>query len=299
MLDRFITGTVERISPEAPVPVVSKQDEVMTLGGAGNVAHNIVSLGGKVTLFGTIGKDRSGKDIKACIARAPGIKDALIAHTRYVTTDKTRIVSHGQHMVRVDTEKQVPLHARDEATMFAQYEKLLRTTDVVVLSDYMKGVFSLSFAEKLISCAKKHGVRVIVDTKPRHVHFFKHAYCIKPNKKEALLMSSEKEIASIARDVSTRLQTNVLITLGEEGMYIFEHGKGTQIRTQAKRIFDVVGAGDTVIGVLALMLASKNISLREASIVANHGAGIVVSKRGTAVVTEKELVASLRSDTEI
>lgn len=296
MLDRFIIGTVDRISPEAPVPVVSKKEEVVTLGGAGNVAHNIVSLGGKVSLFGIVGNDASGRIIKTLLKTTKNVQDELVMNKRYVTTDKTRIVSHGQHMVRIDTEDLIVLHKKDEETILSRYKLLLKKTSVVILSDYTKGMFSKEFAEKLIVLAHKQNVRVIVDTKPRHVHFFKGAYCIKPNKKEALLMSSEKEIHRIAEDIATKLHTNVLITLGEEGMYIYEKGKGHQIETKAKRIFDVVGAGDTVVATLALVLSDKKASLTDAAIIANHAAGVVVSKRGTATLTEKELVYSLKND---
>ena len=234
MLDRFIIGTVDRISPEAPVPVVSKKEEVVTLGGAGNVANNIVALGAKVSLFGVIGKDASGKVVQKLIEKTKNIQNELTVSARYVTTDKTRIVRQDQHIVRIDPQDLVHFSEKDEEQILSRYKALLKKTEVVILSDYMKGMFSEMFVKKLITLAHDREVKVVVDTKPRHSHFFKGAYCIKPNKKEALLMSFEKDVPRIAKDIATKLHTNVLITLGEEGMYIFEKGKGSS-KTHTKR----------------------------------------------------------------
>lgn len=296
MLDRFVIGTVDRISPEAPVPVVSKKEEIVTLGGAANVANNIVSLGGRVSLFGIIGRDQSGKVIQNILSKSKEITNELLMSTRYVTTDKTRVVSHGQHMVRIDTEEIIPLSKKDQQDIAARYSRLLKSAQAVVFSDYMKGLFSSDLAQELLLLAKNAGVRVVVDTKPQHIHFFKDAYCIKPNKKEALLMSSEKEIPLIAKDIAKKHNTNVLITLGEEGMYVYENGKGYTMATKAKKVFDVVGAGDTVAAALTLMLSDPKTTLVEAAIIANHAAGVVVSKQGTATLTQNELFESLKAN---
>lgn len=290
MLDRFIGGDIHRMSPEAPVPIVLKNKETITLGGTANVANNIASLGARVTLFGILGDDTAGHIIKKLVSSSKQIKSELVMSKYYVTTEKTRVLEKEKHLLRIDSEKVKSLRSVDVKKILIRYKKALQNVDSVILSDYTKGFFTEAFTKKLVSLANKENVRVIVDTKPSHIHFFKNVYCIKPNRNEAILMSTEKTIPNIARDISKKFSANILITLGKDGMYTFENGVGEKIQTKAKKVFDVVGAGDTVIAVLALVLSDKTTTLAVAADIANHAAGIVVGKVGTATLTTQELL---------
>ena len=292
MLDRYWTGDVERISPEAPVPVVRVMSSDDRLGGAANVARNIVSLGATSVLFGVIGGDEAGRQVQGLISRS-NIDDCLTVDPDFKTTVKLRIIARQQQMVRADFE----VSPNDSALvdMTRKFEGAMRGIAIAVLSDYAKG--SLHDSQHLISVANRNNVSTLVDPKGDDYQKYRGAFLLTPNRSEFLRAvgpwKTESEMAekahALRRDLEVR---HLLVTRSEEGMSLFttRHGQPDQIHfpTLAREVFDVSGAGDTVMGVLATMLGSGH-DLIESVRMANRAGGIVVGKRGTATVTAEEL----------
>jgi len=304
IVDHFIWGSVSRISPEAPVPVVNVTKENLLLGGSANVLRNIFSLGGRGELCGIIGNDAMGDQLVDLVRRLPASTDGIIMGSR-PTTVKTRIIAQGQQVVRFDRE-QSGIPSREPLTgMLSYLEKSLIKFDAVIISDYAKGVVNEQFMRKLfqlrsnIQRRKGRDIPLIVDPKPINYHHFVGATVVTPNHHEAMLLSGiriedDQTLLAAARHIKDDIECgSVLITRGEHGMTLLdEHDNFITIPAMAKEVYDVTGAGDTVAATLAMGLA-VGCSMKESAILANHAAGIVVGKVGTAAVTTDELISRL------
>lgn len=299
ILDHYIWGRVSRISPEAPVPVVHVDSESMRLGGAANVFNNVLALGGKADLCGIIGADESGRRLlKELGPRRSGRGGVVIDHDR-PTTRKSRVIAHNQQVVRYDVERRGEPKPLLQKRMLRYVESRLRELSCVVVSDYAKGVITAALMSELTRLAALRRVPVIVDPKVEHFSYYKGVTVITPNHLEAtqaagLHGDSDQTVQEAGATIRQRLgcQT-VLITRGEKGMSLFEgEGVSWHIPTRARQVFDVTGAGDTVVGTMALALAT-GASMRESATLANQAAGIVVGQVGTATVTAKQLMEAL------
>ena len=288
MLDRYWFGDVERISPEAPVPVVRVRSTEERLGGAANVARNIVSLGARAGLLTVVGDDDAGRSIGGLLA-ASGIDGHLHSDPRLATTVKVRVIGRRQQITRVDFEN------TPEAELLAahldEYESLLPASDVVLLSDYGKG--GLTHIVRMIELARAAGRPVLVDPKGDDYTRYAGATLLTPNKAELREVvgrwHDEADLEARTQDLRRRLGLQaILLTRSEDGMTLFTDGPAWSIPAQAREVFDVSGAGDTVIAVLAVMLAAGR-PLRDAVAAANRAGGIVVGKLGTATVSYEEL----------
>lgn len=309
IIDHFLWGTATRISPEAPVPVVNVQSEDLLLGGSANVLRNIVSLGGNGTLCGIIGDDLMGEKVVELVESLGASTEGLVVGQR-PTTIKTRVVAQGQQIVRFDREE-TGLPAKQSFSALIEYlENHLQTFDAVMVSDYAKGVISEQLMTKLsqlLQSIRGRGQRtlpLIVDPKPTNFRYFSGATVITPNHHEAAQMSGlrindERSLLMAARKIREDIGCEaVLITRGESGMALLQGDKDmVTIPTMAKEVYDVTGAGDTVAATLALGLAT-GCSMNDAAILANHAAGIVVGKVGTACVSAVELLDTLTKDDE-
>ncbi len=307
IVDHFIWGTVSRISPEAPVPVVNVTKEEMLLGGGANVLHNIYALGGQAMLCGIVGEDEMGARLRQLLDELGTSREGLIQGSR-PTTVKTRVVAHGQQVVRFDREQTgIPAETTLNA-ICAFLDAHLAECGVVIISDYYKGVISqplMNFLlEKVARIEQEQGRRipVVVDPKPDQPDRFVGATIITPNHLEAEKLSgmsirTEEDLHQAARILCDRFACRaVLITRGEAGMSLLERGKEmVTIPTLAREVFDVTGAGDTVIATLALGLAT-GASFSEAAALANVAAGLVVGKIGTATVNRAEILAELHGE---
>ena len=306
MLDRFAYCGIDRISPEAPVPVLLLQRIESMLGGAGNVARNIASLGGTAVLMGLLGADAAGDDARAKIAATPRIVDAHIAGAARPTVCKTRYIAAHQQIMRVDEEQARALDADEEARLVAAIGEALADVDAVILSDYGKGVLSAQIRRFAIDRARRRGIPVFVDPKSDDFRDYRGATCITPNQAELALAArmpvgtDEEVIAAAAKAMRDAQAAAILATRSDKGMVLVEASGSGGFEAhlepaRAREVYDVSGAGDTVVAVLALAHAS-GVSLPEAMRLANTAAGIVVSKLGTATVELDELVLELSRD---
>ncbi len=290
VVDHYIWGSVKRISPEAPVPVVEVLSESVLLGGAGNVAHNILGLGGVPTLCGVVGEDTAGRWLAAELS-AKGLSLAgIVSEEGRPTTQKTRIVAHQQHVVRYDQEKSSDLGAKAERCLIDFVDGEMARVDCVVISDYAKGVVTPGLLRRILPRAARQGVPVIVDPKIRHFPRYKKVTLITPNHHEASAGSGIEIVddATLCRAgwaLMKKLQAGaILITRGEAGMSLFtQGGEVTHIPTVAQQVFDVTGAGDTVVATLSLAVAA-GLPLTVAATLANAAAGVVVGIVGTAII---------------
>ncbi|MBM4136976.1 MAG: D-glycero-beta-D-manno-heptose-7-phosphate kinase [Nitrospira sp.] len=297
ILDRYIWGKVNRISPEAPVPIVEVTHENFLLGGASNVANNIVALGGHATIVGVIGNDRAG-DVLLKILGERGIQCEGVFQSSRPTTVKTRVIAQNQQMVRFDREDKDKISGK----VFDEILKFLRSAvpnqDAVIISDYKKGVTSSELVKAILKYSRPAHIFVSVDPKVRHFHCYKNVSLITPNVMEASIASGieikdENSLINAGRTLLKKVRCDaVLITRGEQGMSLFENEKIVHIPTVAKNVYDVTGAGDTVIAAFTLAYAA-GASMVEAAVIANHAAGIVVGEVGTAVATPDQLRMSL------
>ncbi|MFZ5906422.1 MAG: D-glycero-beta-D-manno-heptose-7-phosphate kinase [Nitrospirota bacterium] len=296
ILDRYIWGKVSRISPEAPVPVVEVTDEDFLLGGASNVAHNIVSLGGGVTLAGVAGNDRGGEILRKMLDEK-NIQHEGVLWTSRPTTMKTRVIAHSQQVVRFDREEKNKVDGKLSARLMRHLQQAVPAHDAVIISDYRKGVVTSELVREIMRLARPRGIFVSVDPKVGHFHCYRHVSLITPNLQEAAAASGteirdEKSLMNAGRALLKKLPCGaVLITRGEHGMSLFTKDKAVHIPTVAKNVYDVTGAGDTVIAVFTLAHAS-GAGLEKAAVIANHAAGIVVGEVGTAVITPEQLLNS-------
>lgn len=296
ILDEFIWGKVSRISPEAPVPVVVVESESFMPGGAANVASNISAMSGRVWLAGVVGDDSKGKLLKRELKRKGVNIEGIIDDGTRPTILKTRIIAHHQQVVRVDREKIEKLDGRLLNRLLQFIHKQLKSIDAVIIEDYGKGLIIPELIREILKMAKKNGVAVTVDPKEEHFSYYKGVTALTPNKFEAggaagIEIKDNRTLKRVGKKLIEDLRCSaVLITLGEGGMCLFEKdGNITHIPTVAQEVFDVSGAGDTVIGAWTLSVAS-GASLKEASYISNFAAGIVVGKLGVAVVTKDELI---------
>ena len=292
MLDRYWFGDVNRISPEAPVPVVHVKRTEERPGGAANVARNITALEGSATLLSVVGDDEAARSLDALLKREK-VRASLHRDADFSTTVKLRVIGHQQQLLRIDFE-QMPGHEILSAKL-DEFERLVDESDVVVLSDYGKG--GLEHVEKMIAAARAHKKPVLVDPKGWDYTRYRGATLLTPNRTEfrevAGRWKDDDDFRRRAQKLREDLDLDALIvTRSEEGMSLFTAEEAWHDPTRAREVFDVSGAGDTVIGVLALMVAA-GANLHDAMRAANHAAGIVVGKLGTAVVHRDELIASL------
>jgi len=301
MIDEYLWGDVDRISPEAPVQVVAVKKEEFTLGGSGNVVNNLVSLGAGVFAAGVIGAGRSGNMLIKRLAYSGVDAGGVVREYGRPTTRKTRIIAAHQHVLRIDreTRKEISGETLDKITRFI--EKVIPESDVVIVSDYGKGLITKNLMAKVVKAAKKHRKIIMADPKGLDYSKYSGVTLITPNRKEAALAAGVEITNNTSlmeagvKIIGSADIEKLLVTCGKDGMVLFEKDKKPyKIRTEAKQVFDVSGAGDTVIAVLGLCVAS-GASFRDAASVANTAAGIVVGKVGTATVSEKELTAALMS----
>ncbi len=293
ILDRFVWGRVERISPEAPVPVVLVERESSHLGGAANVALNLIHLGGQVSLLGALGEDRAARELSASLEDAGIAAQDLVMISGRTTSVKTRIVAHNQQICRTDRECRDPLGSQAEEELFERFQRSLEGCDAVILSDYGKGVLAGSTALHLIQKAREAAVPVAVDPKFTDFSLYRQASVITPNSTEAVSAAGPidgTDIEQVAESLLRRSESDyILITRGEEGMLLAGRGgERHQIPASAREVYDVTGAGDTVVSVLALGLAG-GASMLEAALLANCAAGLVVEKLGTASLGPDEI----------
>jgi D-beta-D-heptose 7-phosphate kinase/D-beta-D-heptose 1-phosphate adenosyltransferase len=295
MMDKYIWGHVSRISPEAPIPVVVAKNDSSCLGGAGNVGHNLQSLGATPILTGIVGEDKEGEWIRDTVGDSRGI---FISHNR-PTTVKTRVIAHHQHVVRVDMEEKEPISPKltDEIYRFIQNEKF----DGLIISDYNKGIITEPLLQKVLLFAQQKKLPVFVDPKVEHFHYFSPVTLITPNHLEAESVvhhacRSDKEVEKAGETILSKISTAYLILKrGEQGLSVFERGKkALHVPTLAHEVYDVTGAGDTVIAVSSLALLAGT-TIQAAAMLANIAAGIVVGKLGTATLTSPELITALQS----
>ena len=299
ILDHYVMGRVSRISPEAPVPVVHVESETLRLGGAANVFNNILALGGKADLCGVIGADESGRLLLKELGKSRSGRGGVIIDHDRPTTRKSRVIAHNQQIVRYDMEGRQELKGTLQKRLLRYVESRIRELSCIVVSDYAKGVVSAALMTELTRMAALRKIPVIVDPKVEHFGYYKGVTVITPNHLEAtqaagLHGDDDHTINEAGAVIRQRLGCrSVLITRGEKGMSLYE-GEGTSwhLPTQARQVYDVTGAGDTVIGTLALALAT-GASMREAATLANHAAGIVVGMVGTATVTPKQLLEAV------
>jgi D-beta-D-heptose 7-phosphate kinase/D-beta-D-heptose 1-phosphate adenosyltransferase len=313
MLDRYIWGEVRRISPEAPVPVVTVREETSSPGGAANTAANIVALGGQVSLAGICGDDRAKDILFEALERLDIDTTALQIQKQLPTIEKIRIIGQGQQLLRVDREKNA-CYSKDVLNHLLHTAlAMLNKVDAIVISDYAKGVICTETLPILIEYAANKKIPVLVDPKPKHKSLYRGIYLLTPNAGEALAMAGleyfddDSIYLQAAEKLEQELGANILITLGERGMLLHpsptmnnNSSNSTQltIPTKAREVFDVSGAGDTVMGTLALAIAA-GASLGEAAVLANHAAGVTVAKLGTTTVSPEELLDALHSDPEL
>lgn len=293
MLDVYLRGDVERISPEAPVPVVRVHERRYALGGAGNVAQNVCAVGAECDLVAAIGDDPGGRQLCAMLAEVAASTKSLITVTRPTTT-KTRVVARSQQVVRVDEEDDGDLEGDEVERLLAAVERAVASADALVLEDYNKGVLVPRVIEASIQTARTKGIPVVVDPKYRNFFLYRGATIFKPNRREldaALGAEVDLEHPEALPATFSRLGVeHLLLTLGERGMALISAGgQIKQVPTVAREVYDVVGAGDTVTAYLAMMLAAGG-TATEAAIIANFAAGVEVGKLGAATVSAEEVL---------
>jgi D-beta-D-heptose 7-phosphate kinase/D-beta-D-heptose 1-phosphate adenosyltransferase len=303
MLDEFVWGDVTRISPEGPVPVVDVRRESVHLGGAANVLANMVALGARASVVGVVGSDAAGKRLRAELKETTASADTLVVDKSRPTTLKTRIIAHSQLVVRADREQRAPVDAATEERIIDALTESLKEADAFVVSDYDKGAVTPRVLSEILPAAYGRGIPVLVDPKIRNFDFYRPATLVTPNHHEALRLTNtegqgDEDLKRAAHLIRGRLDCDsVLITRGERGMMLLEsYHEPVYVETVAREVYDVTGAGDTVIATLAAAL-SAGATMLEAAILANHAAGIVVGKVGTATASAEELVNSIQRET--
>jgi rfaE bifunctional protein kinase chain/domain len=286
MIDRYIWGTVNRISPEAPVPIVEVESESSRLGGAANVANNIVSLGATARLIGVIGNDFSGKEFCSILESQNSSSEGIIIDSSRPTTVKTRVIAHQQHVVRIDSEEKKDIGSDIQQKIFSVLEKNIDLIDGIIIEDYNKGVIVKELIQSVIVLANRKKKIITIDPKFNNFFEYKNVTVFKPNKKETEEVLGKKirnddDVLAAGKILIEKLNAdNVLLTRSEKGMSLFEkNGTVTHIPTNARKVADVSGAGDTVIATLTAML-SAGATISEAALLANYAGGIVCGEVG-------------------
>ena len=304
MLDRYIWGTVGRISPEAPVPVVEVQSESSRLGGAANVAHNITTLGATAIPIGIVGDDQFGAVVRDFMGQITSTSEGIITDSSRITTVKSRVIAHGQHVVRTDRESKTPISAKICDRIIEFLETVIDEAHAIIFEDYNKGLITSRLIKKVLALAADKKKPVMVDPKFNHFFDYQGVAVIKPNRREAeevlgLRMDSEEAVMKVGGKLLERLNCeNVLLTLGEDGMYLFQKsGEVTHVETKARKVHDVSGAGDTVIGTFAVVIAA-GANPQEAATLANYAAGLVCEEVGIVPIYHKKLQEVILEDNE-
>ena len=305
MLDRFIYGSVERISPEAPIPVMAVERTAAMPGGAANVARNVATLGGQAILIGVIGEDDGAAELQAQLAVMPTVSAELIVDRSRATTVKTRHIADRQQVLRTDVESREPVSRQVAAEVLTRFRSALPQAQVVILSDYAKGLLSDEVTREAIAAAREAGRAVVVDPKSKALSKYRGASVLTPNRAELQIScghecATDEQVSAGAEAILTQqLCEALVVTRGKDGMTVVEarpaasaNAPSVHIRTAAREVFDVSGAGDTVVATLALSLAF-GATLVDAARLANTAAGIVVGKQGTATVSAGEIIARL------
>ena len=300
ILDEFVWGEVSRISPEAPVPVVWVKSESFMPGGAANVANNIASLGAKAYMAGVVGSDERAGILKEGLIEKGINIDGIITDDGRPTTLKTRVVANHQQVVRIDREKIEGISAGVLDNIISYIKGIIDDMDAIIIEDYGKGVISARLLKEILTAAKKKKKIITVDPKEEHFSYYRGVTAITPNHHEAaqaigMKVRDSQSVLKIGKALLKKLDCEgVLITLGENGMQLFQKsGAVTHIPTVAQEVFDVSGAGDTVISAFTLALA-LGVDMKDAAYISNIAAGIVVGKVGIAVITQKELIERLK-----
>lgn len=293
MLDVYLRGDVERISPEAPVPVVRVRERRYALGGAANVAQNVAAIGAECDLVAAIGNDAGGETLRSMMAAIDADSSSLVVVSRPTTT-KTRIVARAQQVVRVDEEEDVDLEGEEVERLLKAVGAAVAQADALVLEDYNKGVLVAKVIQEAITAAKRRDLPIVVDPKYKNFFHYRGATIFKPNRREleaALGASVDLEHPDTLPQTLRRLGVeNLLLTLGERGMALISpDGEVMRVPTVAREVYDVVGAGDTVTAYLAAVLASGGTTV-EAAVIANYAAGVEVGKLGAATVDPEEVL---------
>ncbi|MBI4548811.1 MAG: D-glycero-beta-D-manno-heptose-7-phosphate kinase [Ignavibacteriae bacterium] len=301
MLDRYIWGSVSRISPEAPVPVVDMETEQHRLGGAANVAKNIHSLGGEPLLVGVIGADNSGKQLFEIIRESGFSVDGIVVDDARPTTVKTRVIAHNQHVVRIDREIRTDIAYIIQNKILDTLSHHIHSIDAIILEDYNKGVIVKALIRQIIELATKYGKALTVDPKFNNFFEYQNVTVFKPNRKEVeevmgIHIKDDSDITETGKILLKKLRAkNVLLTLGEQGMALFEaDGSVSRVPTMARKIADVSGAGDTVISTLTMALAG-GATMKEAAGVSNFAGGIVCGYVGIVPIDRNELLDTILS----
>jgi len=299
MLDKFIYGQVDRISPEAPIPVFAIKEERIMLGGAGNVARNLVALGAHVAFVSVVGNDKIGRELASMIGREALVTPYLLTEPGRISTTKTRYVAGTQQVLRADHETQTPVSEDIVRMIIKTVQEEIKQYDVVILSDYGKGIFTRATTQAIIAAAQAEGKPVIVDPKSRDFSVYKGATCISPNLHElanaaAAELHTDKDIAAAAQSLMALHDiAHILVTRSKAGMTLVSaSGETTHIPARAQEVFDVSGAGDTAIATLTLGIAA-GLDYAQSAALANMAAGIAVGRLGTAVTTAQDLKTAL------
>lgn len=285
MLDRYVLGKVERISPEAPVPIVSLEDETANLGGAANVAANAGALGAEVQLFGVVGDDAQGERLRELVIKRGYSDDGIVTDSHRLTSVKTRVISQNQHIIRIDRESVNDLDDTTAFKLLGRFGTDLNRFDAVILQDYNKGVLTSRVIKQVVEASRANNVLVGVDPKLKNFWEYTGVTLFKPNLRElesalGLPLCEEKELREKGLEVTERLNAkSLLITRGSKGMLLFSEGEVTSIPTQARRVHDVSGAGDTVIATIMIAQAA-GATMLEAATLANHAASVVIAEVG-------------------
>lgn len=295
ILDHYIRGSVSRTSPEAPVPILHVEEEEHLPGGAANVAKNVTSLGGRAEIIGVAGNDEAGQTLHRLLTESAGLKPHLVIDNARPTTLKTRCMAQGQQMIRLDREIAEPVSDNVMRKALALVEKRIAHCDGVILSDYGKGFLREDFLQGVIALAKERGLKVLVDPKGRNYRRYRGASVLTPNQKEAsdesgIAVVSAESAAAAAKTLQKMVDGEaIVITRGAAGVSVFpRRGRPSHISAQAREVFDVTGAGDTMIAALGLSLFS-GAPLGDAAAIGNYAAGIVVGLAGVATVTAEQV----------
>jgi rfaE bifunctional protein kinase chain/domain len=303
MLDHFVIGRVDRISPEAPVPVVQFDHEEYRLGGAANVAHNVAALGGRVAMIGVAGDDADAVQMREQLGRLGVDPGGIVTDPNRRTTRKLRVVTtRNQQVARIDYEDDREVDGSVEAEVIDRIRELSRSADAVLVSDYLKGAVSRAVAAAAVDAAQRRGIPVLIDPKVPHIDYYRGATLITPNHHEAeavthMRIRTSDEAFAAARRFRERAGCDaVLVTRGEHGMTLHTTEADTELAAEAREVSDVTGAGDTVIATMTLALAAQ-VPLVDAARLANRAAGIVVGKFGPATVTLGELGEASKGST--
>jgi len=299
MLDSYFRGDVKRVSPEAPVPVVEVENEFFRFGGAANVALNILKLGGIPLPAGVIGNDNDGKIFTSLLEEANMMSDGIIVDSSRPTTAKTRVIAGNQHVVRIDKESKESISNNTEKKLLEYLASNIFSLDGIILEDYNKGVLTKSFIKNIISLANKKDMFITVDPKFNNFFEYKNVTVFKPNKKEAedvlgIKIKNKEDVTKAGRTMLERLNAeNVLLTLGSEGIAVFEKNKTEKrLATKARKVADVSGAGDTVISTLTMALVA-GADIMDASYLANYAAGIVCGEVGIVPIEIEKLIEAV------